>query len=98
MAALKHFQEIALDELEDQVNHTLLTEGLAEFDHVGVLEHLENFDFSGSGLADSLILLGLLEFLYCEHFLCIMGTTFEDYPIRPLADYPQNLVFLHAAL
>jgi hypothetical protein len=63
-----------------------------------VLEHLEDFDFSGGCLADGLVLLGLLEFLDCEDFLRVMGAAFEHYTVGSLADYPQNLVFLHAAL
>ena len=42
--------------LENEIDYSLLAEGLFELNNAGVLEHFEDFDFSHGGFFNDLIL------------------------------------------
>ena len=73
---LQHFQQVILHVLKDQIDDSLLPEGLLKFHDVGVFEHLEHLHLPHRGLLNDLVLLSLLEFLYRHYFTGLVAAAF----------------------
>lgn len=80
---------------EDEVNNSFFTEGLFEFDSVGVFKHFEYFYFSHCSFFNDLVLLGFFEFFNGYDFLVLITAALEYDSVGAFAYESQNIILLH---
>lgn len=83
---LKHFQQVVLHVLEDQVDDALFAEGLLQLHYRRVFQHFQYFYFPHGCFFDDFIFLGLLKLLDGHDFFVLVAPAFEHHSVCAFPD------------
>ena len=81
--------------LENKIDDSFFSEGLFEFDDVGMPEHFEYFDLAHGGFLNNLIFFRLFELFDGDNLFILIAFAFEDHSVGSLADHAHDIIFLH---
>lgn len=92
---LKHFQQIFLHVLANQVDPALLAEGFFKLDDIFVAQRFKDLDFSEDDSFVFFVSIVLLELFDGHQLPRLLVSSLQHHPVLALPDTFQNFVFIH---